>query len=99
MTHLTFTDADFFNAKKHGLKIIRTLHSQFPDLTYDFTTRVDHILENKDAIKEMGQLGLAFITTALEFPKQEVLDQVRSEGRRVGKECVSTCRSRWSPYH
>src|SRR3546814_15023993 len=29
-------------------------------------------------------------------------DQVRfarSEERRVGKECVSTCRSRWSPYH
>src|SRR3546814_15481058 len=24
---------------------------------------------------------------------------VRSEERRVGKECVSTCRSRWSPYH
>src|SRR3546814_20268586 len=23
----------------------------------------------------------------------------RSEQRRVGKECVSTCRSRWSPYH
>src|SRR3546814_13618094 len=23
----------------------------------------------------------------------------RSEERRVGKECVSTCRSRWSPYH
>src|SRR3546814_15363914 len=26
-------------------------------------------------------------------------DQFRSEERRVGKECVSTCRSRWSPYH
>src|SRR3546814_5932596 len=25
--------------------------------------------------------------------------QGRSEERRVGKECVSTCRSRWSPYH
>src|SRR3546814_17824884 len=25
--------------------------------------------------------------------------QPRSEERRVGKECVSTCRSRWSPYH
>src|SRR3546814_19051720 len=25
--------------------------------------------------------------------------EVRSEERRVGKECVSTCRSRWSPYH
>src|SRR3546814_13664005 len=32
------------------------------------------------------------------------IDQARKEGgrseeRRVGKECVSTCRSRWSPYH
>src|SRR3546814_3924971 len=29
---------------------------------------------------------------------REVLTN-RSEERRVGKECVSTCRSRWSPYH
>src|SRR3546814_15332310 len=28
-----------------------------------------------------------------------VLVSIRSEERRVGKECVSTCRSRWSPYH
>src|SRR3546814_15646373 len=27
------------------------------------------------------------------------LRDFRSEERRVGKECVSTCRSRWSPYH
>src|SRR3546814_21176478 len=27
------------------------------------------------------------------------IGHVRSEERRVGKECVSTCRSRWSPYH
>src|SRR3546814_16761320 len=25
--------------------------------------------------------------------------EIRTEGRRVGKECVSTCRSRWSPIH
>src|SRR3546814_15516049 len=29
----------------------------------------------------------------------ELLRQERSEARRVGKACVSTCRSRWSPYH
>src|SRR3546814_19918320 len=29
----------------------------------------------------------------------ETLRGRRSEERRVGKECVSTCRSRWSPYH
>src|SRR3546814_13387030 len=27
------------------------------------------------------------------------IHKLRSEERRVGKECVSTCRSRWSPYH
>src|SRR3546814_15322516 len=30
---------------------------------------------------------------------QQQLRKARSEERRVGKECVSTCRSRWSPYH
>src|SRR3546814_1153779 len=29
----------------------------------------------------------------------KTLDTIRSEERRVGKECVSTCRSRWSQYH
>src|SRR3546814_12686572 len=31
--------------------------------------------------------------------KERWLAPSRSEERRVGKECVSTCRSRWSPYH
>src|SRR3546814_15477762 len=30
---------------------------------------------------------------------REQQNSSRSEERRVGKECVSTCRSRWSPYH
>src|SRR3546814_3799595 len=30
---------------------------------------------------------------------KSVANRIRSEERRVGKECVSTCRSRWSPYH
>src|SRR3546814_20152286 len=36
------------------------------------------------------------------FVQSQPVDLVildRSEERRVGKECVSTCRSRWSPYH
>src|SRR3546814_18923088 len=33
------------------------------------------------------------------FRQQATAGQDRSEERRVGKECVSTCRTRWSPYH
>src|SRR3546814_12829054 len=33
------------------------------------------------------------------YGKLSILPAARSEERRVGKDCVSTCRSRWSPYH
>src|SRR3546814_11577313 len=33
------------------------------------------------------------------YASAEAAKAARSEERRVGKECVSTCRSRWSPYH
>ena len=42
------------------------------------------------------------INDSLKIPNPiETMDEntKRSEERRVGKECVSTCRSRWSPYH
>src|SRR3546814_11288150 len=38
------------------------------------------------------------ISRILPFVKR-LITPLRSEERRVGKECVSTCRSRWSPYH
>jgi radical SAM superfamily enzyme YgiQ (UPF0313 family) len=79
ITHLTFIDADFFNSKYHGINIIRKLNSEFPDLTYDFTTRVDHVNENKEIISEMAGLGVKFITTALEFPSKKVVDELDKE--------------------
>src|SRR3546814_18819406 len=39
------------------------------------------------------------IPLVLALPDQPRQIILRSEERRVGKECVSTCRSRWSPYH
>src|SRR3546814_18305487 len=47
-----------------------------------------------------GKLDLRLLSCFLQALKgQLVLGKVnRSEERRVGKECVSTCRSRWSPY-
>src|SRR3546814_14192729 len=44
--------------------------------------------------EEALQLGMVHEVTT-----DDVLLRARSEERRVGKECVSTCRSRWSTYH
>src|SRR3546814_11615421 len=40
-----------------------------------------------------------FIDVAEQSGLIETIGPARSDERRVGKECVSTCRSRWSPYH
>src|SRR3546814_18284754 len=51
------------------------------------------------ALVRLELLGEGFLRfTVLVFRFSGHLDP-RSEERRVGKECVSTCRSRWSPYH
>src|SRR3546814_6241156 len=42
---------------------------------------------------------VAYYTTAAGSDAATHAIGARSEERRVGKECVSTCRSRWSPYH
>src|SRR3546814_5426648 len=44
-------------------------------------------------------VGLARLHAQGEIDAALARIQNRSEERRVGKECVSTCRSRWSPYH
>ena len=79
MTHLTFMDAEFFNAKRKSIALLERLHSQFPRLTYDFTTRVDHLCDSRDLLSHFANLGVRFITSALEFPKQEVLDAIAKE--------------------
>src|SRR3546814_16433384 len=47
-----------------------------------------------DNYPQCGQGGVRWTAPSKRHPLAR-----RSEERRVGKECVSTCRSRWSPYH
>src|SRR3546814_15773755 len=55
------------------------------------TLKADHPLST-GILKHIGESSRRVLYVA-------VLLHDRSEERRVGKECVSTCRSRWSPYH
>src|SRR3546814_20284306 len=52
------------------------------------------------ALPDIGLVGLhVFSRTACRPLSSASKPQSRSEERRVGKACVSTCRSRWYPYH
>src|SRR3546814_8507045 len=54
-----------------------------------------------DAMDALEALRVAEVPMLLVHDEYGHFDGLvtRSEERRVGKECVSTCRSRWSPYH
>src|SRR3546814_19072651 len=58
-------------------------------------------LEQKGSKPGVGSVGrkLARSPRSSSVDVQTAMVKIRSEERRVGKECVSTCRSRWSPYH
>src|SRR3546814_15429440 len=61
----------------------------------DHRWRVEHAqIVSPEDIPRFGSLGVI----ASMQPTHATSD-MRSEERRGGKECVSTCRSRWSPYH
>src|SRR3546814_12835310 len=66
--------------------------SQGGEIAFDISTDV-RILRTRGKIKEKCYILTMFRTICSRFIHG------RSEERRVGKECVSTCRSRWSPYH
>src|SRR3546814_16457705 len=75
---------------KAGIENLEDLGRQVTNVTLN--TRSDN--EPNVVIRGVGSFGN---TQGVGFYFDDV--QNRSEERRVGKECVSTCRSRWSRYH
>ncbi len=73
MRHLTFGDPDFLNAVPHALAVVRAVHARCPELTFDITTKVEHILEHPEVIAELRDLGLLFIVSAVESTSPRVL--------------------------
>jgi radical SAM superfamily enzyme YgiQ (UPF0313 family) len=45
--HITFGDPDFLNGPTHSLRIVRAMHEEFPDVTFDFTAKIEHILKHR----------------------------------------------------
>jgi hypothetical protein len=71
--HVSFGDADFLNGPKHALAVARGLHAAHPDVTFDCTVKVEHILRHRHVWPELAALGCVFVVSAVESLSERVL--------------------------
>ena len=72
--HLTFGDPDFLNGTRHSMRAVRAIHGSFPDLTFDVTAKVEHILSVGDEVwAELADSGLLFVVSAFEILNDDIL--------------------------
>jgi radical SAM superfamily enzyme YgiQ (UPF0313 family) len=71
--HITFGDPDFLNGPGHALAIARDLHARFPEITFDFTAKIEHLLRHRDRLGELATFGCVFIVSAVESLSDVVL--------------------------
>jgi radical SAM superfamily enzyme YgiQ (UPF0313 family) len=81
--HITFGDPDFLNGPTHSLRIVRALHDEFPDVTFDATIKIEHILKYRGLFPELRALGCAFVVSAVESLSDTVLLRLRKGHTRA----------------
>lgn len=73
-THITFGDPDFFNGVGHAMAIAHGIHERHPDVSWDVTLKVEHLLRYRDRLPELAECGCLFVTTAVESMDDRVLE-------------------------
>jgi len=64
--HVTFADPDFLNGPQHAMRVANAVHAAFPDLTFDCTVKVEHILANERLWTDLARAGCLFVVSAFE---------------------------------
>jgi radical SAM superfamily enzyme YgiQ (UPF0313 family) len=104
--HITFGDPDFLNGPGHALRVARGLHAAVPDVTFDFTAKVEHLLRHRDVLPELRGLGCLFIVSAVESLSDTVLAHLDKGHTRadvlalldVARAAGITLRPTWVPF-
>ena len=81
--HITFGDPDFLNGPGHALRLARALHDEFPDITFDFTAKIEHLLAHRALLPALGKLGCTFIVSAVESLSDVVLARLEKGHTRA----------------
>lgn len=104
--HLTFGDADFLNAPAHSLAILEEAHRRHPELTFDATIKVEHILRHRDLWARLARSNLLFVISAFESVDDvtlEILDKGHTvadmtEAIEIVREVGIHIRPTWLPF-
>ena len=72
-THISFGDPDFFNGPTHGIRLARALHDAFPEVTFDATIKIQHLIDHAGLLPELRRCGCVFITSAVEAVDDDIL--------------------------
>jgi radical SAM superfamily enzyme YgiQ (UPF0313 family) len=71
--HITFGDPDFLNAPRYSLGLLGRAHAEFPQLTFDLTVKVSHILDHASIWTDIAEQGVLFAVSAFETTNNRVL--------------------------
>ncbi len=92
--HITFGDPDFFNGPGHAMRIVDGLHAAHPQVTYDVTIKIEHLLQHRDLLPRLRDTGCLFVTSAVESVDDRALAHLRKgHTRRDFVEAATLCRS------
>lgn len=72
--HITFGDPDFLNAPAYAMGVIEGAHAAHPDLTFDITVKVEHLLAHSHLLDRLAKAGTIFIVSAVESLDDRVLE-------------------------
>jgi hypothetical protein len=91
--HITFGDPDFFNGPAHARRLVGRLAAEFPQLTYDVTIKIEHLLAHAALLPLLKQTGCLFVTSAVESIDDQVLAKLRKGHTRADfVRAVGLCR-------
>ncbi len=74
--HITFGDPDFLNGPGHALRVARSVHEKYADVSFDYTAKISHLAEHSTVVEELASLGCAFVVSALESLSANTLQQL-----------------------
>ena len=81
--HISFGDHDFFNGPTHALHVVRALHERWPEVTFDATIKIQHLIDHAALLPELQRSNCLFIIAAVESVDDHVLGYLAKNHTRA----------------